>query len=126
VFNCDETALFYKKLSNKSFVNSDDNCKGIKHSKNKLTLLLCCSSAGEKLKPLIIGGSKKPRCLKNVDLSLLKIEYDFSKKSWMTKTILENWLERGNSDLSEMNRKIVLILDNATCHNFSKQFTILK
>jgi hypothetical protein len=104
-------------------VNSDDNCKGIKQSKNKLTLLLCCSSTGEKLKPLIIGGSKSPRCLKNVDLSLLKIEYDFLKKSWMTKTIFENWLERRNSDLSEMNRKIVLILDNATCHNISKQFS---
>lgn len=123
VFNCDETALFYKKLSNKSFVASDDNCKGIKQNKNKLTLLLCCSYAGEKLKPLIIGGSKSPRCLKNVDLSLLKIEYDFSKKSWMTKTIFEAWLERRNYDMAEMNRKIVLILDNATCHNISKKFS---
>ena len=36
--------------------------KGAKKNKVKLTAFLCCSAAGEKLPPLLIGTAKKPRC----------------------------------------------------------------
>ncbi|OAF72098.1 hypothetical protein A3Q56_00142 [Intoshia linei] len=49
----DETALFYKKLPNKSYIiKSDDPRRKLKENKEKITVLLCCSTQGEKIKPL--------------------------------------------------------------------------
>ncbi|KAF7699545.1 Tigger transposable element-derived protein 6 [Cucumispora dikerogammari] len=87
IFNCDETALYYKLMSRKSFVYLDDNCKDVKVSKERVTLLLCCSLACEKQKPLIIVKSKSPRSLKNVDLNFINVEYYSSYNAWITKSI---------------------------------------
>ncbi|OAF65147.1 hypothetical protein A3Q56_07139 [Intoshia linei] len=58
VFNADETALFYKKLPNKSYIiKSDDPRRKLKENKEKITVLLCCSAQGEKIKPLFISKS---------------------------------------------------------------------
>ena len=38
----------------------------------------------------------------------------------MTKTIFGNWLERFNIRMAHANRKIGLIVDNATCHSINK------
>ena len=38
----------------------------------------------------------------------------------MTKTIFGNWLERFNIRMAHANRKIALIVDNATCHSINK------
>jgi hypothetical protein len=54
IFNCDETALFFRTLPNKSLVEKVDSCKGGKGSKDRLTILFCASALGEKLKPLLI------------------------------------------------------------------------
>ena len=43
----------------------------------------------EKLKPLVIGRSKKPRCFKNFDIEKLSIYYRWNTKSWMTLTIFQ-------------------------------------
>ncbi len=43
-----------------------------------MTLLLACSSTGEKLKLLTIDKSMTPRCFKNIKFSELGIEYDSS------------------------------------------------
>jgi hypothetical protein len=56
IFNCDETALFFKILPDKSFVLKKEECKGGKRAKDRYTVLLCANWPGcEKLKPMIIG-----------------------------------------------------------------------
>ena len=62
VFNCDETGLFWKGLPNRTLVVQEDKSKGGKLAKERVTVLLCCSASGEKLKPLVIGRSQMPRC----------------------------------------------------------------
>ena len=59
VFNCDETSLFYRALPDKTPALKGDKVKGGKQSKECLTILLACSSTGEKLQPLVIGKSQK-------------------------------------------------------------------
>ena len=56
IFNCDESGLFYRT---RSLVVKGDSCKGGKHAKDRLTILLRASVSGEKLQPLVIG---KCRC----------------------------------------------------------------
>jgi hypothetical protein len=53
--NADETAIFYRQLPRKSMVFKGESCKGGKFVKERLSIMLCCSANGEKLKPLIIG-----------------------------------------------------------------------
>ena len=48
VFNCDETGLFFRALPDKTLAQRTQNVKGGKQSKERLTVLLCCSATGEK------------------------------------------------------------------------------
>ncbi|CAF1687082.1 unnamed protein product, partial [Adineta ricciae] len=65
IFNADEAGLFYRALPDRSLVLKKEECKGGKKSKERLTILLCSNWSGtEKLKPLVIGRSQRPRCLK--------------------------------------------------------------
>ena len=54
IFNTDETGLFCKCLPNKSHVMKNEKCVGGKLSKERITVLLTVSMAGEKLPPLVI------------------------------------------------------------------------
>ena len=52
--------FFFKALPNKSMVEKYENSSDEKYSKERLTILLCASACGEKLKPLVINKSEKP------------------------------------------------------------------
>lgn len=59
--------FFYELLPQKTLCEKTDRCKGGNKSKQRLIVLFCCNRAGtEKLKPLVIGRSAKPRCFKGV------------------------------------------------------------
>ncbi|CAF2117994.1 unnamed protein product [Rotaria magnacalcarata] len=74
VFNADETGLFYRATPDHSLVLSKEECKGGKKSKERLTVLLCSNLTGtEKLKPVVIGRSQRPRCFKNITTSKLPV-----------------------------------------------------
>ena len=58
----DTILRFFKALPNKTLELKGNDCKGIKLSKERLTVLLCSSVLREKPRPLIIGKSKGPCC----------------------------------------------------------------
>lgn len=72
---------------------------------------------------MIIGKSKSPRALKNVNLKNFNVEYDYSAKSWINSRIFCDWLERLNYEMAQQKRTIALLLDNATCHNTELTFS---
>lgn len=116
-FNADELGCYFRALPDKTLATKQDDCSGIKTSKERITVLLTCSQTGEKLMPLVIGKYGKPRCFKrteNNDLS--SIQYEFNKKAWMTSIIFTEWLKKLNSMMRRENRKIMLFVDNATSH----------
>ena len=51
IFNADETGLFNRALPKQSMVIRSDPCKGVKCSKDRITVLLACSAAGENEAP---------------------------------------------------------------------------
>lgn len=125
IFNIDETGLFYQQqrsikinfltfLENSYVTNDEFNYKGNKMSKKRLTIAFCVSMIGEKLDPLIIGRYKKPRCFKNI--KKLPLLYEANQKSWMTQKIFSKYLNLLNRNFQLKNRKILLFLDNASCH----------
>lgn len=117
IYNIDETALYYRMISSKSYVTKDDNLKGVKKKKDRVTVLIGCSMTGEMMDPLLIGKYKNPRGLKNVDLSKLGIKYEASPKGWMNSVIFINYLRELNNKMIERKRNILILVDNAPSHS---------
>lgn len=114
IFNADETGLFYKCTPKTTLKFKGEKCTGGKMSKERLTILLCCNSLGEKRPPLIIGKHAMPRCFKGENIS--HFNYVSNKKAWMTSSIFTNYLLKWDSELRLINRRILLILDNCSAH----------
>ena len=126
VFNCDETGLFFRVLPDKTLAVKGSDCKGGKLSKERLTVMFCCSATGEKLKPLVIGKSRKPHCFRNVNVQTLPVTWWYNKKAWMTGDFFTEWVKGINSLMKRQKRKILLFLDNATSHSHDLEFSNVK
>ena len=80
-------------------------------------MLLATNSTGShKIKPLIIGHAKDPRCFRGVDMSRIPVIYKYNSKAWMRRDIWESWLSHFNSGFRIQNRQVLLLVDNAPSH----------
>jgi hypothetical protein len=123
IFNCDETALFWKCLPDRTLQRLGQKCSGGKVAKDRITVLLCANADGsEKRKPLIIGKYQKPRCFKSVKPQSLGVDYCANKNAWMTGVLFQNWLQAWDAELDRRGRKIALVLDNASSHSRSESY----
>ncbi|GBN57471.1 Tigger transposable element-derived protein 4 [Araneus ventricosus] len=76
IFNEDETALFFQRLPQKTLTFKKEKCFGGKLSKARLTVMLGANMTGyHRLKSLVIGRSKTPRCFKGTK----SLEVDLTK-----------------------------------------------
>ena len=118
VFNFDKTSLFYRLEPNKTLATKP--VMGRKKDLERLTIGLCTNALGtEKLNPIVIGKYGRPRCFKNINnTNNLGIIYRHNKSAWMTGTIFKQWITNVDNDISMKThgRRILLIIDNATCH----------
>ncbi|XP_069187057.1 tigger transposable element-derived protein 1-like [Procambarus clarkii] len=91
VFNCDETGLFWKKMTKRTYITQEEqSLPGHKPMKDRLTLVLCANASGDcKVKPLLVYHSENPRVFK----------------------ALRKYLEEKQLPL-----KALLVLDNAPAH----------
>ncbi|KAG0428084.1 Tigger transposable element-derived protein 4, partial [Dictyocoela muelleri] len=124
IFNIEETSLYIKSCSNKSYVldKKKDN-RGTKQDKTRITLMLGVNPFREKLTPLLIGKSQNPRVFKNIDLNSFNIMYRANKSSWLTSGLFNEYLDLLNEKLKEKDRKILLIVDNFSGHKVRKRPT---
>lgn len=90
LYNADESGLYYRLLPNKTFVAATEkSAPGRKSAKERITFMLCANADGtHKVKVLVIGKSKNPRCFKGFKNPLL---YANSKNAWMTRYIFQQW-----------------------------------
>jgi hypothetical protein len=126
VYNCDETGLFYKQIQKKTLVSrSEKNAPGRKSCKQRITLQLCCNASGDnKVRIMVIGRSKKPRCFAQNHFAVNEfVHYEANKTAWMTSTLFERWFHqefvpsvRAYSLKMGIEPKAILVLDNASSH----------
>ena len=115
IYNTDETGLFYQLIPNKTLARKEDDCAGMKKSKQRVTLLLGANMNGSDwLRPLLIDKFAIPRCLKNVHS--LPVTYKHSKKVWMTSQIWEEWLRSFDKKMARQKRRVLLFADNCPAH----------
>ena len=117
VYNADETALFYRMPPDRTLA-SGPVCGG--HSdETRITLLFCVNATGtDRLKPLVIGKARHPRCFAGTDMdSLPHIDYRANSKGWMTSEIFQSWLVVINARFRADNRKVLFLVDNCSAHH---------
>ena len=68
--------------------------------------------------PVVIWKSKKPHCFKRLSdkLQPADVNYFSNPKPWMTSDVMHAVLTCFNRKLLLEQRKVVLILENVTCH----------
>ena len=124
-FNADETGLFWRLLPEKTLAGSYEKiAKNFKKPKDRINILATANASGDfRLPLLLIGKSKNPRALKNINLSALPVIYKNQKKAWMDSAIFKSWffdhfIPSVSSNLrgKGYSRKAVLVLDNAPSH----------
>ena len=116
VFNMAETALFYRALPDKTLTIRGEECKGGKHSSERITVLLCANMEGEFVPPLVIGKSSQSQCFGNISDNALPVTWVCNKKAWMTVEIFVGWLMDFNSKMRSQNRHVLLFLDSTPSH----------
>lgn len=117
IFNMDETALFYAMTPDRGLVTTARH--GVKQSKIQLTLAFTANADGtERLTPLIIGHAKQPRCFQKKTGEQLGFKYQSNSHAWMTADIFQQWLVEWNHELRRTDRKILLLVDNFSGHNY--------
>ncbi|KAJ5583768.1 jerky [Penicillium sp. DV-2018c] len=110
IFNCDETALYWKRIPDRSLTT--EALPGQMQRKAKISALFCCNADGsEKLHPWFIGTAQKPRAVvaAGVNISNLNFRWKSNTKSCMVTKFFE-WLRW--FDQKMVNRKVVLLMDN--------------
>ena len=86
-----------------------------------MTLAFTYNGVGDKEEVWVIGQSKNPRCLKNINRRLLRIQYRYNKSKWITGIIMEDYLRWFNNKMSIQGRKVLLLLDNFSGHELGVQ-----
>ncbi|CAF3489640.1 unnamed protein product [Rotaria socialis] len=125
--NRDETGLFYRATPDRALALSKEECKGGNKSKERLAILLCLNLTGtEKLKPVLIGKSQRPRCFKNITMSKLPVTWLSNRTAWMTCNLFTDWLIAINNQMRKKNRKMLLFIDNAPCHVINHDLSNIK
>lgn len=112
VYNADETGIYYRALPQHTYLFKNEDAKGCKTSKERITALCCVNMSGNKKQLLVIGKTKSPRSFKGINN--LPVEYYANSNAWMTAAIFKEWLIKWDNVLDH---NIVLLVDNCTAHN---------
>lgn len=113
IFNCDETALFWKLAPTTTLAFKDEKCHGGKHAKDRVSIVVGASMIGEKLPLLVIGKSAHPRAFRNKRVPL---DYTHNSKAWMTGYIFQEYVRKIDKRMASNSRHIALIVDNCPSH----------
>lgn len=117
IFNADEFGLFFKCTPDRTLTFKGDTRHGGKKSKERVTVMVGANMTGtEKLKLLVIGKSKQPRCFKKKNVQSLPVTYAYNKKAWMLSTIYESWIFDLDKRFFNDKRKVLLFVDNCPAH----------
>ncbi|XP_072143609.1 tigger transposable element-derived protein 4-like [Dermacentor andersoni] len=115
IYNVDETALFFKLLPTKSMAFKGEKCTGGKLSKERLTVLVGANMSGsDKLKLLVIGKLKNPRCFKGI--TNMPVTYESNSKAWITRALFNKWLHTEDARFLRQKRRVLFLVDNCPGH----------
>lgn len=115
MYNADESGMFYSNSPRKTIATCRRS--GRKIIKDRLTVLPVVNADGSDARQvLFIGTTAKPHCFSKKSLTLQGFQYANSKKGWMNRVIFDEWFFAFDREMSNQDRQVLLLLDNASCH----------
>nr|CCA17416.1 PREDICTED: similar to tigger transposable element derived 4 putative [Albugo laibachii Nc14] len=118
----DESAYSYCMAPSNSATKA--SISGRKKIKKRLTVAITTKADGCCKMPLFfIGNARQPRCFISQSASKLGFDYANAAKGWMTTAIFRCWLAHFNEKMQGMDSHVLLLLDNASRHRVSEQFS---
>ena len=128
LYNFDETGLFWRALPSNTQANTAlRNLPGRKLDKSRISVLFGANADGtHRLKPVVVGKSKRLRVLKDI-MNSLPVHYYASVKAWFTSEIFKDVFHKHivpaitNHQIKELrssphNVRALILLDNAPAH----------
>ena len=89
-FNADETSLCFRAVPDGSLCYIRKKLKGTKEAMDRLAILVCTNMDHTvKMKLLVIGRARCPRCFKDLNVTKLPVTYKANAKAWMTPVLFE-------------------------------------
>ena len=79
------------------------------------------ADGSEKLKPIIINKSKRPRSFGKMFNPNSICSYYYNPKAWMNMVVFKNWIIDFNNIIKQQKKKVALLVDNAAGHNLSDE-----
>ena len=118
ILNIDESVLKHRTTSSRSYCTANSDGRGVKRSKERITVTPIVSAAGEKFTVKIIGKSSRPRALKNVpNINMaFDVEYDFQSKAWQDTSSYMRLLHRINKTAKQRSCTFFILQDNCSSH----------
>ena len=117
IWSMDEVGMCWKALPSCGFEQKCKERKGEgRRSEQRITLAFFVTASGMKERPVVVWTSDNPQCLRSIDKNLLPVDYYGHGRAWMTTEMVESILTKLNQCLFRLNRSILLLLDNASCH----------
>ncbi|KAF8812708.1 DDE-domain-containing protein, partial [Phlegmacium glaucopus] len=96
---------------------SDHQQSGVKDKKIRLTYAFTSNADGsEKLPAFVIGKAAHPRAFQRKTGKQLGFYYRNNAKAWMTTQLYQEWIQKWDTELQSINRKILLLQDNFSGH----------
>lgn len=81
-------------------------------------------SGTDKLRLLVIGKAKSPRCFKN--MKTLPVSYSANSKSRMTQALFEQWLHEVNCRFIKEKRKVLFLVGNCPGHGKVSGLSVIR
>lgn len=117
ILNVDETGLYIKGVTNKSYVlDAKKDKSNTKSDKTRLPSMLIVLMTEEKFYSLVIGNSKNPRAFNYIDLKNFNIFYRSNRTARLTRDLFAEHMENLNKKFKKQIRKVLMTLDNFSGH----------
>lgn len=114
IFTMDETGLFWRQALSSGLAATSRH--GVRKDKSRISIIYCVNFTGNERLPLwLIGKSKQPRPLKNVNLKALGCEWRGNRKAWMNTAIMVEWLRAFYAFINSC-RSVLLLMDSVEAH----------
>ena len=113
----DENGLYFRAHLNKTLAQG--KVKGRKLQKEHVTLALVVNPTRiDKLKLLVLYTSKQPQCFGRWQ-PYEYVRWHSNKTTWMKGDMFEAWILQLNNQFKGQNRKVIVIMDDASLRVFS-------